>query len=214
MKPIAIWGSSGHAKVLVEFLGHSGYELTVLFDSNAAAVSPFPGVPLYVGRDGFATWRRIASGTSDFLVAIGGDRGRDRCALHDYLVSQGMTPATVIHPTAFVAGSAQLGPGGQVLAQAAVCAEVKMGRSCIINTGASVDHESTLGDGVHIAPGAVVAGCAKIGARVMIGIGALVLPRITIGDDAVIGAGSVVTKNIPARVTAYGAPARIIRHHT
>jgi sugar O-acyltransferase (sialic acid O-acetyltransferase NeuD family) len=214
MKPIAIWGSSGHAKVLVEFLGHSGYELAVLFDNSAAAVSPFPGVPLYVGREGFAAWRRTASGTLDFLVAIGGDRGRDRSELHDYLVSQGLNPATVIHPTAFVAGSAQLGSGSQILAQAAVCAEVRTGRSCIINTGASVDHESILGDGVHIAPGAVVAGCVNIGARTTIGCGAVVLPRITIGDDAVIGAGSVVTKNIPARVTAYGAPARIIRHHT
>lgn len=48
-----------------------------------------------------------------------------------------------------------------------------------------------------------------IGRNVWIGAGALILPGVAIGDNAIIGAGSVVTRDIPARGTAVGNPARL-----
>lgn len=47
-----------------------------------------------------------------------------------------------------------------------------------------------------------------IGENVWIGGGAIILPGVTIGDDAVIGAGSVVTRDVAARATVMGNPAR------
>jgi acetyltransferase-like isoleucine patch superfamily enzyme len=44
-----------------------------------------------------------------------------------------------------------------------------------------------------------------------IGACATILPGVTIGAEAIIGAGSVVTKDVPDRTIAAGAPARIIR---
>lgn len=41
-----------------------------------------------------------------------------------------------------------------------------------------------------------------------IGSGATLLGGITIGEDAIVGAGSVVTKDVPARTTVAGNPAR------
>ncbi|MGI9434496.1 MAG: sugar O-acetyltransferase, partial [Geminicoccaceae bacterium] len=38
--------------------------------------------------------------------------------------------------------------------------------------------------------------------------GAIILGGVTIGNDAVIGAGAVVTKDVPARATIIGNPAR------
>jgi maltose O-acetyltransferase len=49
----------------------------------------------------------------------------------------------------------------------------------------------------------------RIGRNVWIGGGAILLPGVTVGDDAVIGAGAVVTRDVPARATAVGNPARI-----
>lgn len=51
----------------------------------------------------------------------------------------------------------------------------------------------------------------RIGDRVWIGTDVIVLRGVTIGDDVVVGAGSVVTRDLPPRVLALGAPARPVR---
>ena len=50
-----------------------------------------------------------------------------------------------------------------------------------------------------------------IGDNVWLGGGVIVCPGVTIGDDTVVGAGSVVTRDLPAGVVAFGAPARVRR---
>ncbi len=51
----------------------------------------------------------------------------------------------------------------------------------------------------------------RIGDRVWIGANALVLRGVQIGDDVVVGAGSVVSRDLPPRCIAVGAPARPVR---
>lgn len=50
-----------------------------------------------------------------------------------------------------------------------------------------------------------------IGKNVWIGENAMVMPGVTIGDHTIIGANAVVTRDIPAKVIALGAPARVIK---
>lgn len=50
-----------------------------------------------------------------------------------------------------------------------------------------------------------------IGDNVWLGGGVIVCPGVTIGDDTVVGAGAVVTRDLPAGVVAFGAPARVHR---
>jgi sugar O-acyltransferase (sialic acid O-acetyltransferase NeuD family) len=209
---VVLWGASGHAKVLHECLQQVGVEVVALFDNQPGLSSPLPGVPLYTGTAGFQEWRALGLEGIGFLVAIGGDRGRDRMAIHTLLEENGLIPVRAVHPTAFVAATVKLGDGSQVLAHATVCVDAVLGRQSIINTKASVDHETVVGVGAHIAPGATIAGCVEIGDYAMIGAGAVTLPRVKIGVDAVIGAGAVVTSDIPDRAVAYGNPARIVKY--
>ena len=51
----------------------------------------------------------------------------------------------------------------------------------------------------------------KIGARCWIGSDVTVTRGVTIGDDVVVGAQSVVTRDLPSRVLALGAPAKPVR---
>jgi sugar O-acyltransferase (sialic acid O-acetyltransferase NeuD family) len=212
LKSIIFWGACGHAKVLREFIGGSGYELVALFDNQAGVSPPFADVPLYCGQQGFKDWRsKHTKQPVACLVAIGGAKGQDRLEIQNFLAAQSLIPIVAVHPTAFVAASVTVGKGSQILAQTAVAAEVQMGEVCIINTSASVDHECVLGDGVHVAPGAVLAGCIRVGDFSLIGTGAVVLPRITIGKNVIIGAGAVVTKDVPDNKVVFGNPARIMR---
>lgn len=209
-----LWGSAGHAKVLASLIALSGGRVVALFDNNPQAASVLPGVPLYIGKEGFAHWIESEPERQGLcgLAAIGGMHGRDRLAVNECFRAHGVRVETVVHPQASVCVTASLGAGTQVLAQAVVAADVCIGEACIINHRAAVDHESVVGDGVHLAPGATLCGCVKIGNNVMIGAGAVVLPRVTIGENTVVGAGTVVTRNLPAGVVAVGNPARIVRN--
>jgi sugar O-acyltransferase (sialic acid O-acetyltransferase NeuD family) len=213
MKEMIFWGATGQAKVLRECMKDSELQLTALFDKNSNLESPFKDVPLYFGNKGFENWiqKRNSSSQVFFLVAIGGDKGKDRVEIQEYLESSGLSPLIAKHPTAFVANNAQIGFGSQILAHSSVCVEAVIGRGCIINTGATVDHECHLDDGVHICPGVHLAGCVDVGRYSMIGTGAVVLPRIKIGHGAIVGAGAVVVEDVLPYTVVVGNPARVLR---
>jgi len=209
MQRVIIWGATGQAKVLNEALINSDFQIVAMVD-NRKLPPPLPDIPLLLGEAELDIWLAQNRGNQSlyFLVAVGGHRGCDRLLLMNRLLERKLLPINVIHRTAFVADDAILGESCQVLAQAAVCTQTRLGRGVIVNTGASIDHDCKIGDGVHLAPGTRLAGEITVGARAFIGIGAIVLPRLHIGEDAVIGAGAVVTKNVPPNVTVVGNPAR------
>jgi len=45
-----------------------------------------------------------------------------------------------------------------------------------------------------------------------IGSGSTILANVVIGEKAIVGAGSVVTKDVPAKATVAGNPARVLRY--
>ena len=209
MTDIVFWGATGHAKVLHEALADSSDKLIALIDNRELA-SPVAGVPVLHGEAGFLAWRAQQAKHSEllFAIAVGGVRGTDRMELFNCMKRHGLRAHTIVHRTAFVAGDAHLGEACQVLAQAAVCTRARLGDAVIVNTAASIDHDCVVGEGAHIAPGARLAGEVVVGARAFVGLGAIVLPRLRIGEDAVVGAGAVVTRDVPARATVVGNPAR------
>lgn len=211
-KYFVIWGCAGHAKVLTSIIKSQGGEVLAFFD-NKDVVSILPGVPVYLGEAGFKKWTSEAKNFTSVtgLVAIGGPRGADRVIIQNIFREAGLVLNPLIHPTAFVCNTAILGDGTQVLAQAVVATDSKLGFACIVNHKASIDHECLIGNGVHIAPGATVCGCVSIGDNTMIGAGSVILPRLRIGADSIIGAGAVITKDVLERSVIVGNPGRPIQ---
>jgi sugar O-acyltransferase (sialic acid O-acetyltransferase NeuD family) len=213
IETMVFWGASGQAKVLRECMQESGIRLVALFDNDEHTASPFGDVPLYHGISGFESWMRNRSSDepTGCLVAIGGEKGKDRLEVQQYLEAQGLIPLIAKHPTAFVADNAIIGVGSQILANATVCVETVMGRGCIINTGAIVDHECCIGDGVHVGPGAHLAGGVTAEKYSTIHTGAVVLPNIIIGQGSVVGAGAVVIEDVPLYTVVVGNPAKFMK---
>ncbi|XP_068644505.1 serine acetyltransferase 1, chloroplastic-like [Aristolochia californica] len=85
-------------------------------------------------------------------------------------------------------------------------------------TGVVIGETAVIGDNVSILHNVTLGGTGKvsgdrhpkIGNGVLIGAGTQVLGNVRVGDGAKIGAGSVVLKEVPARTTAVGNPARLV----
>lgn len=212
MKSMIFWGAGGHARVLRDCMDNDEFRLIAVFDNDPQQGSPFSDVPVFHAERGFDAWRtECPEEAPGFLIAVGGDRGRERIELADWLIGRGLQPLTARHSTAYIAGRTKLGAGCHVLAHAVVAAGVRLGRQCIINTGAIVDHECRLADGVHVGPGACISGCVDVGAFSFIGAGATILPRLRIGPSAIVGAGATVIRDVEEGQVVAGNPARPIR---
>ncbi len=212
MRPLVLWGGTGQAIVLEEFVPQLECEIIAIIDNDRELDSPFDGVPVFHDTNALTDFLDKAGKTEAcFAVAIGGSRGQDRCGLSATLKNIGLEPLTAIHPAAYVSRTCVPGEGLQIMANATVGARALIGDYVIINTGAVVDHECRLGRGVHVGPGATLAGLVEAGDFSFIGAGAVVLPRVRIGRNSIVGAGSVVTGDIPENVVCAGVPARVIR---
>ncbi len=141
------------------------------------------------------------------LCALGTTRRRDYV---EQATAHGFNFATLVHPSAVVAPSAQLGPGTIVGAGAVIGAQTRIGTHVIVNRGVLVGHHTRVGDYVTISPGANVAGRVTVGEQAYIGIAAVVLDHRAVGAGSVVGAGALVTRDVADRTRVQGLPARMV----
>lgn len=206
------WGAKGHALVLAEIVKQQGGEVIALFDNDPDTEQILPGAEIFHGLPAYYKWlqQQDQPGNICAIAAIGGSRGRDRREFLEIFRNSGLKTPTLIHKSAIVSETANIGQNSHVLAGAVIAPKVEIGEASIVNTNATVDHECTLSPGVHIAPGATLCGCVNIGENTLIGAGCVVVPHIKIGANVILGAGSVVTRDIHDNVIAFGNPAKIV----
>lgn len=209
-RKLALFGASGHAKVVLDLCEKSGgYQVAALYDDNPALRGgQLFGYAIAGGRDEWLSAHR-KEGQIGVVVAIGDNALR--AAVADWILQQGGNLAQpVAHPSAQIARAVAIGAGTVVMAGVVINSDTAIGSNSIINTGARVDHDCKIGDAVHVAPGVTVCGGVTVGKGVLIGAGAVVCPNLNVGENAVIGAGAVVTRDVEAGCTVVGVPARVL----
>ena len=201
---LVIFGSGGHAKVLVEAVRARTAErpIHLVDDSPDAVKRLILGLSVSGGRE----WLLSVRPGSSVALGIGDNAARDTMA--EWLLDHGFALETVVHPSAIVGRTVGIGDGAFIAAGAVLIADSEIGQAAIVNTGASVDHDCRLGTAVHLGPGVRLCGNVQVGDRTLIGVGSAVLPGIRIGADAVIGGGSAVATNVPDGQRVAGCPAR------
>ena len=207
---IAIWGASGHARVVADILRLCGeFEIVGFIDDRQPERrgEEFLGLPILGGRESLGPL--AARGVRHLVLAFGD--GGARLRLTREVRAAGFALARAIHPRAVVASDVTVGEGTVIAAGAVVNPGARIGENVIVNTCASVDHDCDVGDGAHVCPGARLAGTVVVGRAAWVGLGAVVIEGVTIGDGTYVGAGSVVVGDLPPGVLAYGVPARVVR---
>lgn len=107
--------------------------------------------------------------------------------------------------------------------QSCLDGDIAIGDFVKIESQVYVPTHTSIGSYVFIGPGVVMTNDKeplkrrdayrpagpRIGDGVTIGGGAVLLPGVEIGEDAFVAAGAVVTRDVPARSLAVGAPAEV-----
>jgi acetyltransferase EpsM len=142
-----------------------------------------------------------------FVIAIG-DNGIRQSTVQKLGLSDNYY-VTVIHKTAVISPTVNIGLGTVIMPNSVINAESKIGNHSIINTGSVIEHDSIVGDFSHVGPSATLTGTVHLGEGVYIGAGSTIIPNIKLGDWAIIGAGATVITDIPSYSTAVGIPAKV-----
>lgn len=199
---INILGIGGHAKVVIDAANCSGILIEDLFDDDSKKWGTN-----FCGKQVKGPINNSIKGLS--IIAIGDNKIR-------YIIHNKVPYAhwkTVIHPSAIISEDVIIGEGTVIMAGVIIQAGTRIKSHCIINTGSCIDHDCIIDDFVHIGPNCSVAGGVKISEGAFIGIGSSIIPYKTIGRWTTIGAGSVVINDIPENCTAFGVPAKLIKHN-
>ncbi len=118
--------------------------------------------------------------------------------------------ATIVHPTATLPASAELGHGTVILAGVVATACCRIGSHVALMPMVAVTHDVQIGDFVTLASGACLGGGARVQTGAYVGAGAIVRERLTVGSWSLLGMGAVLTRPMPPAEVWTGVPAR---HH-
>jgi sugar O-acyltransferase (sialic acid O-acetyltransferase NeuD family) len=208
-----VYGSrpDGHAKVVLDLAaGRPGLEIVGLVDDY----------PENRGRE--VRGLRVL-GTGDDVPALGAAQAEAlllgfgesvrRAEIAALAAEAGLELPTVVHESAWVSSSAEVGDGVQVLAFAYIGPDARLCRAVLVNTAAVVEHDVVISDGAVVGPGATLCGRVHIGREATVGAGATVVPDVRVGARAVVGAGALVRKDVPDEARVGGVPAELLPQH-
>lgn len=213
MKRIVIIGSGGHGREVAEILAQQAAQMGAFtvqgfIDENKERHGQWiDGLPV------LGDWDWVAANKDGLAVicAVGTP------AVMRLLVARaqalGIPFANAISPLAHVSPRATLGEGVVIFPHVIVNTGAVIGSYVTLNLAATVSHDTRIGEYCNINPGVHLAGNVTIGAGCYVGMGTNVIQGKSIGPNTIIGAGAVVNRDVPARVTAVGVPAKVIKQH-
>lgn len=206
-KRVILIGAGGFGREVISW-ANDAYKagifpaITSYLDDNSGALDGFPYDFEYLG----SVNAYIPCADDSFILGIGSVSTKRKIV--DAFFSSLDRFLTLVHPTAVIAPSANIGRGVVVCPFALVSADTQIGDFVTINAMSSVGHDSVIGRFSTLSGHVDVTGQVHVGEEVFFGSGARVVPRIKIGSNAKIGAGCTVMRSVNPGVTYFTLPAK------
>lgn len=141
-----------------------------------------------------------------FILAIGNVQVRRRVV--EALKSRQAQFVSLIHPTATIFESAELGEGAVVYPYATISNGASIKDFVHLSLYASVGHDGQVGAYSLLSPYATVNGFGVLESDVFVGTHATIGPGTRIGKQSVISANTAVLRNVPSCRMVFGSPER------
>lgn len=121
--------------------------------------------------------------------------------------------ATLIDPSVIISNRVEIGEGSIICAGTIITVDIKIGKHTIVNLDCTIGHDANLKDYVTLYPSVNVSGMTDIGECVELGTGVQIIQGKKVCNETIVGAGAIVVKDLPAKCTAVGSPAKPIKFH-
>lgn len=204
-QPVVLVAASGLAREVAAAIEAAGsHHVVGVLDDNAALH----------GTDCAGT---IVTGTVDAAVGLDGVQfvlcagsGGARRRIAERLAVKGIGSsryATIIHPSAAVPSSSNVGAGSVLLAHVTLTADVTVGQHVVVMPQAVLTHDAVVADFATLCAGVALGGNVQVGSGAYLGMSSSVRQGLRLGQDATLGMGSVLLQDLPAGQTWVGVPA-------
>lgn len=210
MKKLAIFGTSGFAKELLDLALDQGYTEICFLEREVQRNQTLLGFPVRPESE-LTSFMNM-----DFVIGIADSVIRKKI----YEFYPHLNYPNLVHSQASlgygISDTLKRTKGVVIAAGARITNSCQFGNFVIISFNSTIGHDCKIDSYVSIMPGVNVSGCVQLETGVYIGTNATILPGNLekpkmLGKYSIIGAGAVVLKNTLAFTTYIGAPAKELK---
>ena len=214
-RPLALVGAGGLGREIallvhqINELNGPTWDLRGFYDDRPPATPTVGGLP-YLGP--VADLNAVAS---PLAVAVAVGSSAARAAVVARLTSPQLSFPALVHPEVALRPAQRIALGAGCLVQRGclLTCDITLGRFVLLNLGCTLGHDSVLEDFCSLMPHANVGGGAHLETGVYLGTNATLIHQVRVGAQTTVGAGAVVVRDLPARCTAVGVPAKPVSIH-
>lgn len=204
---LGIYGSGGAGREAKEIAEQQKLWSEIVFIDDTVEAGVFKGIKR-VPFESFC--QNCKPDHAEVIIAQG--EPSSKIILYHKVKEQGYQLANVIHPTAEISVSAQIGSGLIIKRGAVISADAVVEDNVCMEYYALLGHDSIIRAHCQISSLAAIGGHSEIGRGTYIAQSVPVKDNIKIGANSIVGMGAVVLRDIPENVIAMGNPARAMRH--
>lgn len=214
MKDIAIFGIGGFGREVLTLIQdinkvEPSWNVVGFFDDGYSIGYESHGLKNLGGVKELNEWKTPLSVT----IAIGTPCIKH--AIYNKIQNPYIDYPTLIHPSVIIGDkdSVKIGKGCIFCAYTVITCDVDLGDFVILNIACTLGHDTVVKDYCAFMPTCNISGECKIEEGVYCGTGVKIINQTSIGSETIVGAGAVVVKPLPAKCTAVGIPAKVIKSY-